>query len=84
MRKTGLAVLAGQDGLNQLTAMLNMRTPSGLLPEQVWDQPPLTPRNGIPSLPLYTGQRTLSAAPLAWAHSELINLAWTRAISTPA
>ena len=79
-----LAVLAGQDGLSQLTAMLNMRTPSGLLPEQVWDQPPLTPRSGIPSLPLYTGQRTLSAAPLAWAHSELIKLAWTRATKTPA
>jgi glucoamylase len=79
-----LAVLAGQDGLSQLTAMLNMRTPSGLLPEQVWDQPPLTPRNGIPSLPLYTGQRTLSATPLAWAHSELIKLAWTRATKSPA
>ena len=79
-----LAVLSGQDGLSQLTAMLNMRTPSGLLPEQVWDQPPLTPRNGIPSLPLYTGQRTLGATPLAWAHSELIKLAWTRATGSPA
>jgi glucoamylase len=79
-----LAVLAGQDGLAQLTAMLTMRTPSGLLPEQVWDQPPLTPSNGIPSLPLYTGQRTLSATPLVWAHSELIKLAWTRATKTPA
>ena len=79
-----LAVLADQDGLSQLTAMLDMRTPSGLLPEQVWDQPPLTPRSGIPSLPLYTGQRTLSAAPLAWAHSELIKLAWTMATKIPA
>jgi glucoamylase len=79
-----LAVLAGHEGLTQLTAMLNMRTPSGLLPEQVWDQPPLTPRNGIPSLQLNTGQRTLSATPLAWAHSELIKLAWTRATQTPA
>ncbi len=79
-----LAVLAGEDGLAQLTAMLNMRTPSGLLPEQVWDQSPLYPRNGIPALPLTTGQRTLSATPLAWAHSELIKLAWTRATRTPA
>jgi len=79
-----LAVLAGEDGLAQLTAMLKMRTPSGLLPEQVWDQSPLYPRNGIPALPLTTGQRTLSATPLAWAHSELIKLAWTRATRTPA
>lgn len=79
-----LALLAGQDGLGQLTTMLNMRTPGGLLPEQVWDQPPLTPRNGIPSMPLYTGQRTLSATPLVWAHSELIKLAWTRTGKAPA
>ena len=79
-----LAVLAGDDGLPQLTAMLKMRTPSGLLPEQVWDQSPLYPQNGVPTLPLTTGQRTLSAAPLAWAHSELIKLAWTRATKTPA
>lgn len=79
-----LAVLAGEDGLSQLRSMLNMRTPSGLLPEQVWDQPPLAPRDGVPALPLNTGQRTLSATPLAWAHSELIKLAWTRATKTPA
>jgi glucoamylase len=79
-----LAVLAGDDGLAQLTAMLKMRTPSGLLPEQVWDASPLYPQNGVPTLPLTTGQRTLSATPLAWAHSELIKLAWTRASKTPA
>ena len=79
-----LAVLAGADGLAQLTAMLKMRTPSGLLPEQVWDASPLYPQNGIPALPLLTGQRTLSATPLAWAHSELIKLAWTRTTKTPA
>ena len=79
-----LAILAGDDGLTQLTAMLKMRTPSGLLPEQVWDQSPLYPQNGVPTLPLTTGQRTLSATPLAWAHSELIKLAWTRASKAPA
>jgi glucoamylase len=78
-----LAVLAGEDGLAQLTAMLKMRTASGLLPEQVWDQSPLYPQNGVPTLPLTTGQRTLSATPLAWAHSELIKLAWTRVSKTP-
>ena len=46
----------------------------GLLSEQVWDQPPLTPRNGIPSLSLYTGQRTLSAAPLAWTTANTSNV----------
>ena len=79
-----LAVLAGDDGLAQLAAMLKMRTPSGLLPEQVWDQSPLYPQNGVPTLPLTTGQRTLSATPLAWAHSELIKLAWIRVSKTPA
>src|SRR5262249_61752995 len=47
-----LAVLAGQDRLIPLTAMLNMRTPRGLLPAQVWDQPPLRPSNARPPLPL--------------------------------
>lgn len=79
-----LSVLAGGEGLAQLTAMLKMRTPSGLLPEQVWDQSPLYPQKGTPTLPLITGQRTLSATPLAWAHSELIKLAWTRISKTPA
>jgi glucoamylase len=64
--------------------MLKMRTPSGLLPVQVWDQSPLYPQNGVPTLPLATGPRTVSATPLAWAHSELIKLAWTRASKTPA
>ena len=77
------AVLAGQDGLAQLTAMLAMRSPAGLVPEQVWDQPPLEPRNGIPSLPLLTGLRTLSATPLVWGHSELIKLALVRATKQP-
>jgi glucoamylase len=77
------AVLAGAQGLDQLTALLAMRSPTGLLPEQVWDQPPLSPRNGIPSLPLNTGTRTLSAMPLVWAHSELIKLAYVRATGVP-
>ncbi len=77
------AVLVGQDGLTQLTAMLAMRSPAGLVPEQVWDQPPLVPRDGIPSLPLLTGLRTLSAMPLVWGHSELIKLAWVRVTKQP-
>ena len=77
------AVLAGQNGLSQLTAMLAMRSPAGLVPEQVWDQPPLLPRNGKPSRPLLTGQPTLSAAPLVWGHGELIKLALLRATKQP-
>ena len=63
--------------------MLAMRSPAGLVPEQVWDQPPLLSRGGIPSLPLLTGLRTLSAMPLVWGHSELIKLAWLRATGQP-
>lgn len=77
------AVLSGGSGLPELTAMLAMRSDTGLLPEQVWDEPPLLPRNGVPSLPLRTGQRTLSAMPLVWAHSELIKLIAVRSSRQP-
>jgi GH15 family glucan-1,4-alpha-glucosidase len=51
-------------------AGVKMRTPSGLLAEQVWDQSPLYPQNGVPTLPLTTGQRTLSATPLRLPESR--------------
>jgi glucoamylase len=61
--------LCGRDATPWLDAMLGMRGPGGLLPEQVWDRDPLPWRH------LYPGKPTGSAMPLAWAHSELIKLA---------
>jgi glucoamylase len=43
-------------------------SPGRLLPEQVWDGPP------IPSLELFPGQPSGSAMPLVWAHAEHIKL----------
>jgi glucoamylase len=63
--------------------MLAMRSDTGLVPEQVWDQPPLQPRGGVPSRPLLTGTPTLSATPLVWGHSELIKLVATRSTGRP-
>ena len=70
-------LLAGGDATVQLSAMLRLRSPTGLVPEQVWDQPPLLPdpQTGVPSAPLYTGQPTLGATPLVWGHSELVKFA---------
>src|SRR5664280_1080102 len=77
------AVLGGGDGQRELESMLAMRSASGLVPEQVWDQPPLQPRNGVPSRPLFTGKPTLSATPLVWGHSELIKLIAIRSTNRP-
>jgi glucoamylase len=57
--------------------MLAMRGRGGHPPEQVWDAGPLPWRG------LEPGRPTASAMPLAWAHSELIKLAVTRATGTP-
>ena len=65
-----LDVLSGGDASAQLQAMLAMRGRGGLLPEQVWEACPL------PWQHLRPGQPTGSAMPLAWAHSELIKLAF--------
>jgi len=48
--------------------MTRMTGPSGLIPEQVWDGPPL------PSRGLEPGKPTGSAMPLVWAHSEYLKL----------
>jgi glucoamylase len=70
-------VLAGGSATTELAAMLMMRGRGGLLPEQIWDAGPLPWRGLEPGAP------TASAMPLAWAHSELIKLALTRASGTP-
>jgi len=51
-----------------IRAMEGFANPTGLLPEQIWDQP------DIPSELLYYGRQTGSAMPLMWAHAEYIKL----------
>ena len=71
-------LLAGNDPLPFLRAMSAMAGPSGMLPEQVWDDAP------IPSRRLYPGRPTGSAMPLAWTHAEFIKLALSRGLGTSA
>jgi glucoamylase len=65
-------LLAGNDPLPFLRAMCAMAGPSGMLPEQVWDDAP------IPTRRLYPGRPTGSAMPLAWAHAEFVKLELSR------
>ena len=51
-----------------LVAMEDGASPGRLLPEQVWDGPP------IPELELEPGKPSGSAMPLVWAHAEHIKL----------
>lgn len=51
-----------------LRAMEGFASPTGLLPEQVWDEP------DRPDLYMYLGRPTGSARPLMWAHAEYIKL----------
>ncbi len=59
---------AGRDGRQCLHAMERLSTDTGLLPEQVWDEPDL------PEAHLRCGGPTGSANPLMWAHSEYLRL----------
>jgi glucoamylase len=86
-------VAAGRTGTDQMLAMLETRTATGYLPEQVWDQPPIpryapgTPAYGSdvpqPAASLRFGEPSLSATPLVWAHAELVKLACARAAGKP-
>jgi glucoamylase len=71
------ALAAGEDPLPYLEAMSAMAGPGGMLPEQVWDAPPLPGRG------LFPGRPTGSAMPLAWAHGEFVKLAASRALGRP-
>ncbi|MCX7741484.1 MAG: glycoside hydrolase family 15 protein [Meiothermus sp.] len=62
------ALLAGEDPLPYLWAMARAASLGGLIPEQVWDGPPL-PKRG-----LFPGRPTGSAMPLVWAHAEYLKL----------
>jgi glucoamylase len=70
-------VAAGRDPLPLLLAMVRMASPGGMLPEQVWDAPP------VPSRGLEPGHPTGSAMPLAWAHAEYIKLVVSRSLGRP-
>lgn len=49
-------------------AMEGFASPTGLLPEQIWDEP------DRPEVHMYLGRPTGSAMPLMWAHAEYIKL----------
>jgi len=59
---------AGRDVRPFITAFEKFASPSGLLPEQVWDQPDL------PAAGMFLGKSAGSAMPLVWAHAEYIKL----------
>jgi glucoamylase len=67
-------IACGRDPLPLLEAMARMASPGGMLPEQVWDGPP------IPQRGLEPGRPTGSAMPLAWTHAEYLKLAASRAL----
>jgi glucoamylase len=62
------ALQRGDDPLPYLATMEACTGPGGLLPEQVWDGPP------IPERRLQPGKPTGGAMPLAWAHAEFLKL----------
>jgi glucoamylase len=67
-------IASGRDALPFLDAMARMASPGGMLPEQVWDGPP------IPQKGLSIGRATGSAMPLAWTHAEFVKLVASRAL----
>ncbi|MFH1834358.1 MAG: glycoside hydrolase family 15 protein, partial [bacterium] len=58
----------GKDVSDLVAAMEQFASPTGLLPEQVWDE------DDNPRLHMYLGKPTGSAMPLMWAHAEYIKL----------
>jgi glucoamylase len=66
------ALAAGEDPKPYIRAMEAFAIPTGLLPEQVWDEPDRA------DLHMYLGRPTGSARPLMWAHAEYIKLLRSR------
>jgi len=62
-------VAAGRSGTPYVQALSNFASPTGLLPEQIWDGPEMAK-----AAHLVPGGPTGSAMPLAWAHAEFLNL----------
>jgi glucoamylase len=59
---------AGHDAKPFIRAMEGLASSTGLLPEQVWDEP------DQPEIYMRRGRATGSAMPLMWAHAEYIKL----------
>ena len=59
---------AGHDVKPFIRAMEGFGAATGLLPEQVWDEP------DRPHIYMYLGRPTGSAMPLMWAHAEYVKL----------
>jgi glucoamylase len=72
------AVAAGEDATPYIKAMIAMSSPLGLIPEQVWDSPP------IAKFDLKPGRPSGSAMPLVWAHAEFIKLCHSQKLGAPA
>jgi glucoamylase len=61
----------GGDPLPYLEMMTRMTGRTGLIPEQIWDGPP------VPERGLEPGKPTGSVMPLVWAHAEFLKLSST-------
>ncbi len=59
---------AGRDVKPFIRAMERLASPTGLLPEQVWDE------QDKPDQYMFLGRPTGSAMPLMWAHAEYVKL----------
>lgn len=70
-------VAAGGEAQPYLAAMAAMAGPGGLIPEQVWDGPPVPARRLLP------GRPTGAAMPLVWAHAEFVKLVASRRLGRP-
>jgi glucoamylase len=71
------ALAAGGDALPYLRTMCAVSSRGGMIPEQVWDGPPL------PSRSLAPGKPSRSASPLVWAHAEFVKLCASRIAAAP-
>jgi glucoamylase len=71
------AVAAGEVATAYIDAMMAMSGPLGLIPEQVWESPP------IAEFDLKPGRPSGSAMPLVWAHAEFIKLCHSQKLGAP-
>jgi len=70
-------IAAGRDPAPLIIAMQRMASSGGMLPEQIWDSPPIEARG------LEPGRPTGGAMPLAWAHAEYVKLVISRGLKRP-